>query len=201
MSILRKRVQGNKKSHRDTFLDGAVSHIKTRILRIHGQSPAELLFGFTPRNHGDQTLDDAIRLTGLHITAHGLRLAMINETRELAGGVYTHVADLQEQNSVAVWTPLKEGDLVLVRNFEVAKHLGRKLDAQWDGPFGLVDVSRHQKSGRLQDLITGDIVKAKKGGLGERTHVNDMKLFYARGNGLPPEANLVTFDTVRTAAD
>ena len=66
---------------------------------------------------------------------------------------------------------------MLVRNFEVAKHLGRKLEAQWEGPFHLVNVSRHQRSGRLQDLITGRIVKTKKGALGERTHVNDMKLF------------------------
>ena len=41
----------------------------------------------------------------------------------------------------------------------------------------------------------------KKGALGERTHVNDMKLFYARGNGLPRDINLITVDAVWTATD
>ena len=65
---------------------------------------------------------------------------------------------------------------------------------QWRGP-------QHQKSGRLQDPVTGNIVKARKGGLGERTHVNDMKLFYARGNGLPQDSNHISIDTPRTSSD
>ena len=201
MSVLRKRVQTGNKALWDTLLDDVVSSINTRVLRVHGRSPAELLFGFTPRHHGDQTLDDLVTLGGLDQAAYGLRLAALDEARDLAGGVFTIAADAKEQNSTPEWTPLKEGDLVLVRNFEVAKHLGRKLDAQWEGPFRLVDVSRHQRSGRLQDLVTGEIVKARKGGLNERTHVNDMKLFYARGNGLPHDTNLIDIDTVRTAAD
>ena len=115
--------------------------------------------------------------------------------------MFTAAADSREKKDEALWTPLRESDLVLVRNFEVTKNLGRKLEAQWEGPFRLVDVSRHQKSGRLQDLVTGEIVKARKGGLGERTHVNDMKLFYARANGTLNDANHITIDAVRTAAD
>ena len=87
------------------------------------------------------------------------------------------------------------------QNFKVTKNLGQKLNAYWEGPFRLVDVSRHQKSGRLQDLLTGEIVQPRKAGLGERMHVNDMKLFDARGNILPHNANHVTIDGVRTAAD
>ena len=201
IGILHKRVQHTDKLLWDTLLDDVVSSINTRVLRIHGKSPAELLFGFTPRHHGDQSLDDAVNLEGIDQAAYGLRLADLDEARDIAGGVFTAAADAREQKSEALWTSLKEGDLVLVRNFEVTKNLGRKLDAQWEGPFRLVDVSRHQKSGRLQDLVTGAIVKARKGGLGERTHVNDMKLFYARGNNLPDEANHITIDAVRTAAD
>ena len=201
MGILRKRVQGGNKRLWDTLLDEVVSNINTRVLRIHGQSPAELLFGFAPKNHGDQSLDDVITLEGLDEASYGLRLAAMDENRDLAAGVFTHAADAKERSSSPLWTPLREGDLVLVRNFEVTKRLGRKLDVQWEGPFRLVDVSRHQRSGRLQDLITGAIVKTKKGALNERTNVNDMKLFYARGNGLPLDANLITTDAVRTAAD
>ena len=45
-------------------------------------------------------------------------------------------------------------------------------------------------------MVTGGIVKARKGGFGERTHVNDMKLFYAHRNDLRHDANHVTIDAV-----
>ena len=201
MGALRKWVQHTEKVLWDTLLDDVISSINTRVLRIHCQPPAQLLFGFTPRNHVDQSLDDVVNLEGINQAAHGLRLTELDEARDIAGGVFTAAADSREQKSEALWTPLKGGDPVLVRNFKVTKNLGQKLNAQWEGPFRLVDVLRHQKSGRLQDLVTGEIVKARKAGLGERMHVNDMKLFDARGNGLPHNANHVTIDGVRTAAD
>ena len=90
---------------------------------------------------------------------------------------------------------------MLVRNLEVAKHPGRKLDAQWEGLFWLVDVSHHQRSGHLQDLVIGEIVKARKVGLNELTQINDLNLFNARGNGLPNDTNLIYIETFRIAAD
>ena len=83
--------------------------------------------------------------------------------------------------------------------FEVTKNLGRKLDAQGDCPFRLVDVLLHEKSGWVQELVTGQIEKARKGGVGVRTHVNNMKLFYARGSGLPDDTNHITVNEVPTA--
>ena len=53
-------------------------------------------------------------------------------------------ADPQERESEALWTPLKEGDLALVWNFEVTKYLGRKVHAEWEGPFLLVNFSPHK---------------------------------------------------------
>ena len=38
---------------------------------------------------------------------------------------------------------LREGDLVLLCRFEVVKHHGLKLEALWEGPYQLVDVSYH----------------------------------------------------------
>ena len=74
MGALRKLVQHTEKVLWDTLLDDVISSINTRVLRIHCQPPAELLFGFTPRNHGDHSLDDVVILEGIDQAAHGLRL-------------------------------------------------------------------------------------------------------------------------------
>ena len=57
---------------------------------------------------------------------------------------------------------------------------GSKLEPLWEGPYRLVDLAYHSKSGRLQDITTGEIVQVKSGGLQERIHVNDMKLYAVR---------------------
>ena len=43
-----------------------------------------------------------------------------------------------------------------------------------------VQLSHHRRSGRLQDIEMGEIVKVWKGGLRERVHVNDLKVFVRR---------------------
>ena len=55
-----------------------------------------------------------------------------------------------------------------------------KLAARWDGPYLLTDLSWHKRSGRLRDVNTGEVVRVRKGGLRERCHVNDIKLFVSR---------------------
>ena len=55
-----------------------------------------------------------------------------------------------------------------------------KLEPQWEGPYRLVHMAWHGRSGRLQDIQTGDLVRVKKGGLKERVHVNHLKLFCPR---------------------
>lgn len=159
MGLLQKWMQNVKKVVWETLLDDVVSSINTRVLLIHGQSQAELCFGFTPRHHVNQSLDNLVTYRGLDDAACGLRLATMDKAPDMAGRAFTIAAYLKEQNTSPDWMPLKEGDLVLVRNVVVTKHLGHKLDGQWVGASRLVDVSCHQRSGRLQHLITGEIVK------------------------------------------
>ena len=104
----------------------------------------------------------------------------MDEARETAGQRLTTAADIVEDKSSGAWTPLEEGDLVLLRRFDVEKHHGMKLESQWEGPYRLSDLAYHGKSGRLRDMHTGDLVKVRKGGLWERVHVNDLKLFCPR---------------------
>jgi len=39
------------------------------------------------------------------------------------------------------WVKLQEGNLVLLRPFEIDKHKGRKLEVCWEGPYHLSDIS------------------------------------------------------------
>ena len=97
-----------------------------------------------------------------------------------------------------VGVELREGDLVLLRRFQVTKHHGLKLESQREGPYRLVEMSYHQRSGRLQDLETGDMVRVRQGGLRERVHVNDLKLFVRRNLNHLPSAKKPVVDANST---
>ena len=108
-----------------------------------------------------------------------MRLAQLDEVRERASTRSISEATKQVEWGV-LWEPLHEGDLVLLRRFEVDRNKGMKLAARWEGPYELTDLSWHKRSGRLRDINTGEVVRVRKGGLRERCHVNDMKLFVPR---------------------
>ena len=180
MSVLKREVQQGDKVNWDKRIPGVLSTLNTRALRVHGFTPAELLFGFNPRSDTQGTLDELFTIDGLDRTAYGLRFTSIDEARETAASKTTQAADAIEQQSEGRWTPLEEGDLVLLRRFEIEKLHGQKLEPQWEGPYRLFDMSPHGRSARLQDIHTGDPVRVRKGGLRERVHVNDLKLFCPR---------------------
>ena len=119
-------------------------------------------------------------MDGLDRTAYRLRFSSIDEARGTAEVRTTQAADAIEWNSDGKWEPLEAGDLVLLRWFDVEKKQGMKLEPQWEGPYRLVQMAWHGRSGRLQDIQTGDLVQVKKGGLKERVHVNHLKLFCPR---------------------
>jgi hypothetical protein len=180
MNVLKRTTQTGGKDEWDTFLPLAVRSLNTRIVRIHGYTPAELIFGFTPRGIKHTELSDMVIMDGMDETAYRLRLMELDEFRDDAGQRMTQNADLIEKSSKGAWTQLEENDLVLVRRFRSLQSLGNKLEAHWEGPFGLTDISYHHKSGRLRDIGTGEIVLMRRWGLREKIHLNDMKLYTAR---------------------
>ena len=180
MNILKKEMQRASKVTWDEHIPGALRTLNTRALRVHGFTPAELLFGFNPRDDTRGTLQELFTMDGLDRTAYGLRFSSIDEARGTAEAKTTRAADAIERTSDGKWEPLEEGDLVLLRRFDVEKHHGMKLEPQWEGPYRLVQMAWHGRSGRLQDIQTGDLVRVKKGGLKERVHVNHLKLFCPR---------------------
>jgi len=44
----------------------------------------------------------------------------------------------------------------------------------------LSDLAYHGKMGRLLDFNTGEVVRVKKGALGDRVHLNDLKIYQQR---------------------
>ena len=158
MSVLKKEVQTGEKVNWDKWIPGVLHALNTRALRVHGFTPAELLLGFNPRSNTQGTLDGLFTLDGLNRTAYGLRFSSMDEARGTATERTTHAADVIEQESDGKWTTLCEGDLVLLRRFDIEKHHGQKLETQWEGTYRLVDMAYHGRSASQQDIQTGDIV-------------------------------------------
>ena len=183
MGILKRRVQTTRKDLWDTLLPSAVMTLNTRGVQVHGFTPSKLLLGYNPRAGPLDDISAHIILDQLDGAAHGMRLAQLDENRGQAGErivAWTEAKKLKEAEREMTGVELQEADLVLLRRFAVAKSLGLKLESQWEGPYRLVQLSHHRRSGRLQDIKTGEIVKVRKGGLRERVQVNDLKLFVHR---------------------
>ena len=151
--------------------------------------------------HRDQSLDVAVDLESIDQAAHGLPLADLDNVRDIGGGVFIITADAWEQKSEALWMPLREGDLVPVRNFKVTKNLSERVDRQWARPFWLVSASQHTKSGLLQDFVTEGSLQTRKGRLNEWFHVDDIRLLDTPINGLAHDKSNITIDAFQTAAD
>jgi hypothetical protein len=180
ISELRKRSvdSGLESPPWGTWVPEATVSINTRLLRIHGYSPSQLLFGFTPKLMHLNTrlptkppMEDEIE----QLPAHQYHLgdALRSERRELAmWALVTHQVTTEERQRSARYQPV-QGDLVIVRDKTVDNQRGRKLEPKWKGPRLVVRVSRHGLSAEVREIY-GD-------GASKRYHVDDMKQYYSRG--------------------
>ena len=170
----------------DHFLQAVVNAINTRLVRIHGFSPAELLYGFQPRHVAElQDFEDEIRGTAvadnieswiasqveMDIAAYDARLATIDEIRSEA--TQRKLADKQK---LALKTfrdgkaPQKD-DLVLVRRLQQDQQRSHKLEPKWEGPYKVTKTEWHDKSIWVRSL---------KGEKDKKHHVNDVKKFLVK---------------------
>ena len=182
----------------DLVIDSVIHAINTRVLSIHGFTPAELLLGFNPNKTGwdvNPNTERAVATLSCAIEAgQNLwdgeeelaqrqleRLARIDHIREEAAIQMTEEAERREaQQKPLRHIPPKEGDLVLLRRFLLDQRRGSKLEARWEGPYVLSDLAYHGKTGRLLDFNTGEVVRVKKGALRDRVHLNDLKIYLQR---------------------
>lgn len=195
--------------HWDVFIPQVVHSINTRVIRTHGYTPSQLLFGFNMRQaemdatgrdvvisstledfqhviaareqiniEAIKSVDDLDKVCSVETWMYAQRLSKLEEIRE-------DVRTRMMRKGIPVrpgrfWEPPTDGDLVLLRRFEVDKQHGRKFEPRWEGPYRLEDIAWHGRSGRLKDIRTGEVVRVRKGGLQERVHMDDLKVFVPR---------------------
>ena len=162
-------------------LPAAVFAINNRIVKTHGFSPAQLMYGFTPRGHPEDfsLRDEMATYAGVlekrqkewandrHVEdwkedgVQGeidddkwLRLAKLEEQREQAVKRTYYTQQQIEKGEIGQGDQPKKGDLVLLRRFVVDKDKGRKLETKWEGPYVVERVGYSGVSVVLYDLLT-----------------------------------------------
>ena len=171
----------------DEYLKGIVNSINTRMIRVYGFSPAQILFGFEPRYvPGADNFEDTIRSKSIErVIREGLedgmsieeaayesRLACIDEWRQDAvDRRFKEASKLAEKTDKGI-PPPEKGDLVRLRRLDQDNQKSHKLEPRWEGPYIVDKVSAHGRSLWLKDITSGMI----KG----RYHVNDTQVYAER---------------------
>ncbi len=149
--------------------------INTRLVKVHGFTPAELMFGYKPvstrlmqeQEYVPDPAENAPHLYRLHLEHR-------DELREDARHVIALAHQRMERQRNPVWTRPKEGDLVLLWNAQLEKQHGRKLESRWSEPHRLVQVNPGGVSGMVSKLYGDGSVR--------RIHLDDMKVYCPRAN-------------------
>jgi hypothetical protein len=188
----------------DRYLPLVVNSINDRVLKVHGYSPSQLLFGITPRRSGwditpaqEHIADSLTRLyeqdpyfnsLTIEEANTSIRLAALDEARNrcLDRLERSHLNIISRESRKVRWTAPKVGDLVLMRNIALDGQHGHKLQARWEGPYMLDDIHPDGRAGRLRDIHSGALVKVKASGAKERVHLDDVKVFIPRLDTIAP---------------
>ena len=175
------------------YLDQVVHSMNTREVRVHGYSPAELLFGYNPVIHHhnftvrdrqvahdlhkrQQIWEDSDNDRNVQLDNH---LVTRDEALELTRQRYLSRFVVQRGKEGRFPIP-KEVNLVLLRRAAIDNRYDKKLEAHWEGPFRLSNLAHHGRSRHLYDLTTGKLVKIKQAGLKDRIHLDDLRVYVSR---------------------
>ena len=166
----------------------AVLSINTRYIKVQGYTPAEILLGFNPAisRISDGTLSEWAKR---QLLASGdiLEPSTDNITSYIDGRDETSLVAterlgrrqnaLKPRKTIGYQTP-KEGDLVLLRDFQQAKDKGRKLDPRWSAPRILERISKSGVSAHVRQLHHPP-------GHTKRYHFDDLLVYVPRTNDYP----------------
>jgi len=212
---IRKIVVGGGEIQRwSAYLDQVIHSMNTREVRVHGYSPAELLLGYSPNiHHHEFTVRDRQAARDLQErqqiwnqqddpdflgAQREVRLATHDEVIESTQQRYL-TRFVSQQSKTGRFPAPKEGDLVLLLRAALDNRYNKKLDARWGGPFRLGNIAHHGRSGRLYDLITGQLVKTKQAGLKDRVHLDDLRVYVSRDQS--QEEEITTIERVECDKD
>jgi hypothetical protein len=181
MSQLRKRSidSGLQTPPWGTYVPESTASINTRLIRVHGYSPAQILLGYTPKllhldppGEGHTAPVDKEDLERLPAHQYRIAWSLRSKRRELAmWALVTHQMGTERGRPKPRYTP-EPGDLVLVRDKIIDGQKGRKLEARWKGSRLVDRVSEHGLSATIRELYGEGVTR--------RYHVNDLKAYVKR---------------------
>ena len=165
----------------------ALIDINTRCVRIHGYTPSEILLGFNACTSRRPVLDGE---TGGEVIRGGnwrqeddipqapddtihVYIDRRDKKRTSASQKLAQSQDQQKLKASLGYKRPKPGDLVLVRDIQLAKEKGKKLEARWSIPRILERISKSGVSGHIQQLHD-PLGKTK------RYHMDDLVPYVAR---------------------
>lgn len=172
--------------------------INSRLIRLYGFTPAEIMLGFVPEWKITKTKKDEPEMVPgameealqedfnvMEEGPDGLKIErLVGEREERQTLVVRSISENHTQQggrTRAQWTQPQVGDLVLVRDCEKDKHHGRKLDARWIGPRILTEITSSGVSGFVQELY-GEEVK--------KYHLDDLKTYCPRAENSPTTTSI-----------
>ena len=178
----------------------AVLDINTRCISLHGYTPSEILLGFNPvttRKHTTafeewvkQSVDSQLPdMREQLIKGYDTSIQTFFNAREESGAIALQKLSRAQDETLRKQSPgyrkPQPGDLVLVRDIQLAKDHGRKLEPRWSTPRLLERISTSGVSGHVRQLHDPP-------GVTKRYHLDDLLLYITR-NGhsssqLPPSA-------------
>ena len=144
----------------------ALIDINTRCIRIHGYTPSELLLGFNATTTQQELLasekvsefapaDNWTHTESIpevtEDTIH-VRMDQRDERDSSASQKLARTQDRQKPKASPRYKRPKVGDLVLVRDIQLAKEKGKKLEARWSTPRILERISKSGVSGHVRQL-------------------------------------------------
>ena len=167
----------------------AVLSINTRCVKIHGYTPAEILLGFNPSTtrKSESGLEDWLKkdllLDGDIIGLSEVGIEALVDRRDERGRLAVQkLGRAQDQilpRKTAGYREPKVGDLVLLRDFQLAKDKGRKLDPRWSTPRIVERISKSKVSAQVRQLHDPP-------GITKRYHFDDLLVYIPRNRELFP---------------
>jgi transposase InsO family protein len=180
----------------------AVIDINTRCVRIHGYTPAEILLGFNPVTSHQSVITGENRIVrGDALEDHTPEEDTIHvhtDTRDERGMTATQKL-ARNQDSLTVqpsrgYKRPEVGDLVLVRDIQLAKEKGKKLEPRWSTPRILEKVSKSGVSGHIRQLHDPP-------GKTKRYHMDDLIPYVARSQETFPGTTNVAAPAIEYTRD
>jgi len=176
--------------HWGNEIQDAVLSISIRCIRLHGYTPAEILLGFNPSITGTESAGLESWIEQQTMQAGEVMPATSSESdlnqfvghREERGlDAVARLAgkqDTAQLRRMAGYGKPEPGDLVLIRDFQLAKDKGRKLEPRWTTARIVEKISHSGVSAHIRQLH-------EHPGRTKRYHIDDLVVYVPRTHDYP----------------